>query len=307
MTRSPSRTRVLSLSGIALAGALALTACGGGADGGFDPEAELGSEQNPVQIGVVGASEPSWAVFEEAVEAEGIQLEIVDFTDATQPNPALSESELDMNQFQHIQYLADYNVSADDDLQPLGAAATYPLGLYSKKSDSVEKIPQGGEVVVPNDSLNQARGLLVLQSAGLITLRDGGSATSTLADVLKDTSKVTVKALDAAATVTSLPDVAGAILTQDVLDDAGLTPEDALAQDDPNAPAALPYVDVFAVQAEDLDNEVLLQVVEIYQTNQDVLNAIQEASGGTAVFLDTPLEELQASLAKTEAALQGAG
>lgn len=296
-----NRTRTLSLSGIAIVGALALSACGGGGE-----EAELGSEGNPVRLGVVGASEPYWATYEEAVEADGIQLEIVDFTEYTQPNPALSEGELDINQFQHIQYLADYNVSSGDDIQPIGATAIYPLGLYSENYDSVEQIPEGEEVVVPNDTVNQARGLLVLQSAGLITLQDGGNASSTLEDIIEEESRVTVSALDAAVTVTSLPDVAGAIINNDFINDAGLSPEDALAQDDPSDPAALPYVNIFAAQAQDTENETLQRLVEIYQTNQDVLDGAQESAGGTAVFLQTPASELQASLEETEAALQEA-
>lgn len=303
MTRSSSRSaRALSLSALALTGALALTACGSG-----ESDAELGTEGNPVQLGVVGASEPYWTTFEEAVEAEGIQLDIVDFTEYTQPNPALSEGELDINQFQHIQYLADYNVSAGDDIQPIGATAIYPMGLYSEKYDSVDQIQEGETVIVPNDTVNQARGLLVLQSAGLITLQDGGNASSTPEDIIEEESKVEVSALDAAVTVTSLPDVAAAIVNNDFMGDAGLTPEDAIAQDDPEDPAALPYVNIFATKAEDKDNEVLNKLVEIYQTNQDVLDGAQESAGGSAVFLQTPAAELQESLTTTEEALSNAG
>ncbi|MGO1183028.1 MAG: MetQ/NlpA family ABC transporter substrate-binding protein [Micrococcaceae bacterium] len=296
---SPRRTkRLLAVSGFILAGSLALSACGG------DSDAELGTEENPVQLGVVGASEPYWATFEEAVEADGISIDIVDFTEYTQPNPALSEGELDINQFQHIQYLADYNVSAGDDIQPIGATAIYPLGFYSENYDSIDEIPDGEEVVVPNDSVNRARGLLVLQSAGLISLRDGGNASSNLEDVIAEESRVTVSELDAAVTVTSLPDVAGAIVNNDFITDAGLTPEDALAEDDPNDEAAFPYVNIFATKANDVDNEVLNRIVEIYQTDQDVLDGAQESAGGTAVFLQTPVAELQESLTATEDALR---
>src|SRR5690606_19951272 len=120
---------------------LLMSACGG--CGGSD--AELGTEENPVQLGVVSASEPYWAVYEEAVEAEGIAIDIIDFTDYNQPNPALSEGELDVNQFQHIIFLANYNVQAGDDLVPIGSTAIYPLGLYSTQYDSVEDIPDGAE------------------------------------------------------------------------------------------------------------------------------------------------------------------
>jgi D-methionine transport system substrate-binding protein len=90
----------------------------------------------------------------------------VNFDAYDQPNPALSAGELDLNQFQHIIYLATYNVKAGDDLVPVGATAIYPLGLYSTKYKSVADIPNGGTIAVPNDESNQARALLVLQSAG---------------------------------------------------------------------------------------------------------------------------------------------
>lgn len=297
------RTRALSLSALALAGALALSACGGGGES----DAELGSEDNPVQLGVVGASEPYWTTYEEAVEAEGIALDIVDFTEYTQPNPALSEGELDVNQFQHIQYLADYNVAAEDDLQVIGATVIYPLGLYSTKHDSLEQIPDGGQVIVPNDTVNQARGLLVLQAAGLITLQDGGNAASTLEDVIEEESKVTVSALDAAAIPNSLPDVDGAVINNDFLNNAGLSAEDVLFEDDPADPASFPYINIFATTQENADNEVLAKMVEIYQSNEDVQAGVQESAGGTAVFVDTTLEELQTSLSDTEEAIRSTG
>lgn len=286
---------------IAALGVLAVAGC---ASGGPEVADDLGSEENPVQLGVVGASDPYWATYEEAVEAEGIALDIVDFTEYSLPNPALSEGELDMNQFQHIQYLADYNVNAGDDLQPIGATAIYPLGLYSEQYDSVDDIPDGETVIVPNDTVNQARGLLVLQAAGLIELEDGGSAVSTLDDVIADSSRVTVEAVNADLTVTSLPDVAGAIVNNDFLEAAGLTAEDALAADDPADETALPYVNIFVTRAADVDSEVLNQLVDIYQSTQEVLDGVQEQSGGSAVFATTPADELQASLTETEEAIQ---
>ena len=279
---------------------LLMSACGGG--GGSD--AELGTEENPVQLGVVGASEPYWAVYEEAVEAEGIAIDIIDFTDYNQPNPALSEGELDVNQFQHIIFLANYNVQAGDDLVPIGSTAIYPLGLYSTQYDSVEDIPDGAEVAVPNDETNQARGLLILQQAGLITLADGGSPFSTVADVDEAASRVTVTALDAAITASSLPDVAAAIINNDFIADADLTPEDAIAQDDPTDPSAFPYINIFATTADNADSEVLAQLVEIYQNTPEVQEGVLEAAGGAAVLTQTPVEDLQASLDEVQAEIE---
>ncbi|HEY9563377.1 MAG TPA: MetQ/NlpA family ABC transporter substrate-binding protein [Nocardioides sp.] len=258
-------------------------------------------DKETVRIGVVGASDPYWDIYEKAAEDEGIDVEIVDFTEYSQPNPAVTNEDLDLNQFQHIVYLADYNVSNDQDLTPIGATAIYPLALFSKQYDSVEDIKAGETVAVPNDPSNQARGLLVLQSAGLITLKSGGSIFSDLADVDEDASKVKVKALSAELTVTSLDDLAAAIVNNDFVDKAGLKFEDAIATDDPSDPNALPYVNIFAARAEDKDNATYKKLVEIYQDTKAVTDSVQEVSGGTAILLKTPVEDLEASLAKVEA------
>lgn len=291
-----SRKRFLSAAALALPLALVFAGCASSAPA---PASSDAGTEGPVRIGVVGAGDPYWETYKEAAAAEGIEIELVDFSEYTQPNPALSAGELDLNQFQHVIYLATYNVNSDDDLQPIGATAIYPLGLYSSQYDSVEDIPEGSTVAVPNDESNQARGLLVLQSAGLVELKDGGSIFSTVADVLPD-SKVTVEALDAAFTATSLPDVAAAIINNDFVEDAGLSFDDAIATDDPSDPNALPYINIFAAKAEDADNPTYLKLVEIFQTNQEVLDGVQEASGGTAVFVRTPAEDLVASLRDVE-------
>jgi len=288
------------LGAAALALPLALL-IGGCATNTADPatSGDPSSAAETVKIGVVGAGDPYWETYVEAAAGAGIDVELVDFSEYTQPNPALSAGELDLNQFQHIIYLATYNVNADDDLVPIGSTAIYPLGLYSSKYDDVADIPAGETVAVPNDESNQARGLLVLQSAGLVELKDGGSIFSTVADVL-DTSKVKVEALDAAFTATSLPDVAAAIINNDFVEDAGLSFDDAIATDDPSDPNALPYVNIFAARANDADNPTYLKLVEIYQTTQAVLDGVQEASGNTAVLLQTPAADLVTSLHDVE-------
>ncbi|MFH8249304.1 MetQ/NlpA family ABC transporter substrate-binding protein [Microbacterium sp. B2969] len=286
----PTKKSLVAAS-IALPLALLLGGCASGsADAGSSADAN-----ETVKIGVVGAGDPYWETYKDAAAAEGIDVELVDFSEYTQPNPALSAGELDLNQFQHIIYLATYNVNSGDDLVPVGATAIYPLGLYSAKYDDVADIPEGSTVAVPNDESNQARGLLVLQSADLIELEDGGSIFSTVADVLPS-SKVKVEALDAAFTATSLPDVAAAIINNDFVEDAGLKPEDAIAQDDPSDPNALPYVNIFAARADQADNPTYKKLVELYQNTQSVLDGVQDASGGTAVFVKTPVKDLQTSL-----------
>lgn len=285
----------------ALAAVPLVVALAGCASGSADAGSGSGStEDEVVKIGVVGKSDEQWPAFVEAAKEEGITVELVDFGSYEQPNPALAQGELDLNQFQHIVYLAQYNVASGEDLTPIGSTAIYPLGLYSQKYEDVADIPEGETVAVPDDVSNQARALLVLQSAGLIELKSGGSIVSDLADVDEEKSKVKVTALEAALIPSSLPDVAAAIINNDFVTQAGLSFDDAIAQDDPEDPNALPYVNIFAARAEDKDNETYLKLVEIFQTDPEVQAGLLASSGDTAVPLQTPATDLEESLKTVE-------
>nr|WP_244285997.1 MetQ/NlpA family ABC transporter substrate-binding protein [Cryobacterium zongtaii] len=284
-------TKKSILAALALGASVTLLAgCAGGA----------GGNDKTVKIGVVGASDPYWADYTEAAAEEGITVEVVDFADYNQPNPALTNGDIDMNQFQHLVYLADYNVSSGEDLTPIGATAIYPLGLYSTKVTDVADLGKGDTVAVPNDASNLARALLVLQSADLLTLKDGGTIFSTLDDVDTEKSLVTVTALEPSLTATSLPDVDAAIINNDFVEKAGLKFEDALVKDDPSDESALPYVNVFAVRADDKDNETYAKLVELFQTTTTVTDGLLEVSGNSAVLATTSPADLQAALATVE-------
>jgi D-methionine transport system substrate-binding protein len=256
-------------------------------------------ETKPVKIGVVGAGEPFWATFKDAAAAEGIPVEIIDFSEYNQPNPALYAGDLDLNQFQHIVFLAQYEAATGNKLTPIGSTAIYPLGLYSKKYAKVEDIPAGEKVSVPTDQSNQARGLLVLQSAGLIELKSGGTIFSDLTDVDEAKSKVKVEAIDASLTPSSLNDVAAAIINNDYVDDSGLQPSDAIAVDDPEDPNAVPYINIWVSRTEDATNPTYLKLVEIYQNNPDVQAGVLKSYSDSAVLLKTPQANLQESLDRT--------
>ncbi|GAB3084690.1 MetQ/NlpA family ABC transporter substrate-binding protein [Nocardioides zeae] len=257
------------------------------------------ADADTIRIGVVDDSDPYWDTFVDAAADEGLDIEIVNYDEYTLPNPALDEGAIDINQFQHIVFLAEYVASSGSDIVPIGSTAIYPLGLYSTRYDSVEDIPDGAEIVVPDDPSNRARALLILQSAGLIELQDGGSIFSDLSDVDEDASRVTVTEAAADLTASSLGDIAAAVINNDFLEPSGLTPEDAIAEDDPADPNAIPYVNIFAVRAEDKDNADYQKLVEIYQDTQSILDGVQEAAGGTAEFVKIPQADLEQSLRET--------
>lgn len=275
--------------------ALILTGCSApSSDGNKDSSSET------VRIGVVGASDPHWKVFSKAAADEGIAVELVDFTDYNQPNPALSAGELDLNQFQHIVYLADYNVANNDDLVAVGSTAIYPLAVFSTKHAKLDEIPKGGSVAVPSDPTNRARGLNVLQAAGLIKLKDGGTLFSTPEDIDASASRVTATEMDASFTATSLADVDAAVVNNDFVTKAGLKFSDALYQDDPEDEGTKYFINIFAAKAKDADNPTYKKLIEIYQTNKEVQAGVFKNSGNSAIMLATPLKDLQKILTNSE-------
>ncbi|MDR0285593.1 MAG: methionine ABC transporter substrate-binding protein [Propionibacteriaceae bacterium] len=267
---------------------------------------DKGGSGNPVKIGVVGASNQQFLVLKDAALAEGIHLDIQDFTDYSQLNPALTSNQLDLNQFQHIAYLASYNVEKKQDLVPIGATAIYPLGLYSSKYTATGDIPAGATVAVPDDQTNQARGLQVLQSAGLIVLKAGTpSLFGQVADVDTAASKVKVTAIQADQTPRSLddPNIAAAIINNDYIADTGISPADAITQDDAGSPAAAPFINVWVARNADKDLPLYAEIVRL--AHSDAWNqALLDNSKGTGVLVDKAPAALQQVLADAEEQLR---
>ena len=282
-----------SIAALAIA-ATALTGCASENADGAD------EKTGPVRIGVVPGGQPYWETFVDEAAKEGIEVEIVDFTEYPQPNPALSAGDLDLNQFQHIIYLANYNVDADDDLVALGATVIYPLNLFSSKYDSVKDIPKGGTVAIPNDESNRARALLVLQKLGLLELKDGGGPTSSPDDIIAEKSQVKVTELAADIIPASLPDVDAGVVNNDFVEPGGLDFADSLGSDSADDPAVAPYTNIFAARAEDKNNKTYLKLVDIYQNNENFQKALKDYIGEGAVALETPQDELAKILAQAE-------
>lgn len=265
------------------------------------------SAAKTVTIGVSDAQQAYWQTFEKlAKEKYDVNIKLVNFSDYSQPDPALAQKQIDLNSFQHIEFLAVYNVTNNQDLEPIGATVTVPLPLYSLKYTSVSALPANAKIAIPSDQVNEARGLLVLQSAGLVTLKDGGTAFSTINDITS--SKVKITTVDAAQTAIALKSgsVDAAIVNGNYAVSAGLPNSDVIAKDDPSSAAAQNYVNFFAARKADADNKLYLELAALYH-NPTIEKQVQQEQGGTAVFSkDTPAQ-LQAQLKKTEADARAAG
>ena len=303
MSHIPSSASALtrrSFGGLSLAavGAFALTACNSQADDGK-------GGGNTVRVGVVNENEVHRKLVEVAKQKHGIEVKLVAFTDYTQPNPALTNNDVDLNWFQHIAYLADYNEASGEDLTMIGTTEIIPLPLYSKKRQSVEEFEKGDTVAVPNDTVNQGRALNVLAKAGLITLKSE-SLRPEIRDVDEAASTVKVQAVSAEQTVNALESVAGAVINNTYSADAGLDPKTALTEDDPKDEAARPFVNGFAVRTKDKDNETYKKVAALYH-DEAVLAESAKLSKDTSVAVELSEKEIKDVLTKYQDAIAAEG
>ncbi|SDS45892.1 MetQ/NlpA family ABC transporter substrate-binding protein [Corynebacterium timonense] len=244
-----------------------------------------------VRIGTTDADLEAWSAFEKKAEEYGVALDIVRFTEYPPVNPALDEDQIEISKFQTINYQAQYNASTGKDLRIIGSGEINILGLFWKDHDSLDGI-EGEEVAIPNDPSNQGRAINVLVQADLVTLKPGApTLTPTPSDIDENASKVTVVAVDASQTPSAYNEGRPAIINNNWLGRSGIDPASSVAADDPNSELAEPYINVFTVRAEDIDNETYATLVDAWQSDE-VTEALNRDSGGTAVQVQRSKEEL---------------
>ncbi|RNE48818.1 MetQ/NlpA family ABC transporter substrate-binding protein [Corynebacterium alimapuense] len=277
------------LAGTAASALLAtgLVAC---SDSESDTESDALAAGDTIRVGTTDVNLPEWDVFQDLVEADGIDMEIVAFSDYNTPNDALAQGEIDVNKFQHLLFLNDYNTKTGSDLVPTSATEIYPLALFWQDHDSIDGI-EGETVAIPNDATNQGRAINVLVQAGLITLKEEGLLNPEPADIDTDASEVTVTPVDAAQTTTVFFEGTPAVINNAFVGRAEIDPLDAIFQDDPSTEQAEPYINAWVTTPENADNETIQRLAELWK-DPSVTEAILESSGNTAVKVDRTREEL---------------
>ena len=259
------RRRIFALAlAIALL-ALALTGCGSKDNG-----SAAAGDTVTVKLGVGGAIyDDIWKPAQEALKAEGINLEIVQFSDYVTPNNALANGEIDLNAFQHRIYLQGEIANYGYEIQNIGNTFIAPMSLFSSKISSVSELKDGDIIAIPDDLTNGGRALKVLESAGIITLNPDAGFNPTLDDIQTYNIGVTIKELKANVIVSALPDVTAAIVNNNYALDFGLSASDAIFADD--RLDIEDYWNLIAARTADLSDpdkvEIFRKVVEAYQSD----------------------------------------
>ena len=215
------------------------------------------------------------------LKAQGVDLQVKEFSDYIQPNAAVEDKQLDANFFQHQHYLDSYNKDRKSSLVavPNGKVHVEPFGAYSSKIKNIKDLKDGATVAIPNDPSNGGRALLLLQKHGLIELKDATKLTSTALDIAKNPKKLKFKELEAPLLPRALADVDLALINTNYAIEAKLNPtKDALFIEGSDSP----YTNIVAARADRANDESIAKLTKALHS-EDVKKFIVEKYKGAVV------------------------
>jgi len=273
---------------LALSLALSLTACGSKSNDAANSDAQTeqpAENQETVTLNVAASPTPHAEILKECVPIlaeQGIDLQVHEYSDYVIPNTAVEDGEEDANYFQHIPYLDDFNAQRGTHLVSVTGVHIEPMGIYAGKSASLEELPDGATVAVPNDATNEGRALLLLEKQGLIKLADDSNLSSTPKDIVENPKNLTFTEVEAATVPSIVSEVDIAVINSNYAMGAGFNPvEDALALEASDSP----YVNVLVCKEGNENNEAIQALAEALHSDT-VKNFITENYGGAVVAVD---------------------
>ncbi len=253
---------------------IGLSGCGNKADG----------DLRVYKLGVNGTDHVVWNNVNERLKEHGIKLEIVEFSDYVQPNRALSQGEIDLNAFQTVIYFNSFCKENNiDNLSVLDYTLVAPMGIYSNKIKKLEEVSSKAVVAIPNDTTNGGRAIKFLEELGYLELKPESGLTPTVLDITNYLKDIEIVEMVATQIPRSLDDVDFAVINNGVAYEAGLTiAEDAVVYENYQDEGMENYWNIIAVKTEDLNNEDIKKINEIYHT-QETKDLIIQHYGGQSI------------------------
>lgn len=246
--------RILTASGLA-ALALGLTACGGSeesADGG-----------DTIRVGAlaVPAGDMLSYAAEELAPQEGLTIDYIELSDYNTPNTALVDGDIDANLFQNLEFMETYNAASGTDIVSVGEVYLPPMALYSNAYDTLEELPAGATVAIPNDPTNEGRALELLAAQGLIEVRENPE---TLDDITANPRNIELTEIENASLPQAVNDQDAAIVTAAFALPAGLTADQQIFAEGTDSE----YYNVLATTSELADDERIQTLYDILTSGE---------------------------------------
>ena len=222
-------------------------------------------------------------VAKEVLAEQGIDLQVVEFSDYVQPNLVTESGEVDANYFQHTPYLDSFNEENGTHLVSVGAVHYEPFGIYPGTKSDLSELADGDTIAVPNDTTNEARALLLLQDNGIITLKEGAGLEATVNDIAENPHNVKIEELAAGQVARVAPEVAFVVLNGNYALQAGFSvAKDALAYEASDSEAAKTYVNIIAVK-EGHENDPGIQALVKVLKSDEIKQYINDTYDGAVI------------------------
>lgn len=221
------------------------------------------SKGNTLRVGVTsGPHAQIMEIVATEAEKQGLRIKVVEFSDYVQPNAALADGSLDANSFQHLPYLQQQQRDRGYRLASVGTTVTFPIAAYSARHQSLDALPKGAIVAIPNDPTNGSRALKLLEEGKLLRLRPVGDVSASPLDIEWSRGDYQFRELDAAQLARALSDVDLAVINTNYALEAGLDPFKGLLRESPQSP----YANILVVRVEDAERREIKQLVETYHS-----------------------------------------
>jgi len=240
-------------------------------------------------IKVAASPTPHTEILEQVREdlaSQGYELEITEFTDYVQPNLVVDSGDMDANFFQHKPYLDDFNVEQGTKLVSIASIHYEPLAIYPGKSTDLANVPDGASIAVPNDTTNEARALLLLQSNGLIKMKEGAGLTATKNDIVENPKNIEIVELEAAQVSRVIGEVDFVVLNGNYALNAGFNvATDSVAKEEQDSEAAQTYANIICVKEGNEEREDIKALVEVLKSEK-VKQFIKDTYEGAVISID---------------------
>ncbi|MBF4574362.1 MetQ/NlpA family ABC transporter substrate-binding protein [Herbiconiux sp. VKM Ac-1786] len=279
MSSTARRPRTI-LRALALVAAATLTASLAACSSSSDAGTSAGDGLGTVKVGALAVPAGdilNW-VQDNLAEEAGLDIEFVEFTDYNTPNPALTDGSTDANLFQNATFLDTYNTQSGGDLVSAGQVYLPAAGFYSDKISSVEQLPQGAKIAIPNDPTNEGRALKLLAAQGLIEVADG---VTNLDGVTSNPSDFEFTEIENASLALAVPDSDAAFVTASFALPAGLTSDQAIILETTDSD----YYNILATSPDLKDDPRIAKLYELL-TDQRTKDYIDETWQGLIVPVD---------------------
>lgn len=260
-----NRLLKITLTAALAIGVTALAGCSAKTETAAAPE----TTKTELQVLKIGASPVPHAellnLIKEDLKAEGIDLQIIEFTDYVKPNLSLNDGEIDANFFQHVPYQDNFNKEHGTEIVSVGTVHVEPLGLYSKKVKAVDELADGAQIAIPSDAVNGGRSLILLAQSGLIKLSDQAGLEATEKDIVENPKNFKFVAVEAAQLPRVLEDVDAAIINGNYALEADINPStDSILLEGKDSP----YANIISVKKGNEADERVAKLLKALQSDK---------------------------------------